>query len=403
MAKGKTLSLGSAAKIAPAATVTEPARILPDQTDTVGPEAPALPITAVPGGHWASTTAAQIAEDEKFAADMQEAWKAEETSKKKTAQVLFDLKLIFDDEELDKFPQLEPLLKDVPPGANVFIDQYETTKKDKDGKDKKGTGSRYVDLAHNLPWVKVAQTNYEYFRDAKKDRTKAKQEHIGWSDARFDTEIEKHRQRVRNSITMLRDAMRIHFQMTRINRMPLVGCALQTITVDRAGVQVSELLPAASPITIFSKSEKDKDTGQLLNCALSTGSFLQLNVDKAIEKGGTYSALIASAGRETKGPATQEPRIKDMDTLEGSLAELWAFLSQDHNAARLRSLIAGKTKKGEPMMSDDYVISIARAHIVLESIVTMPEFAGRAAALLQAKTNAEFAKRQAEIAAEKAA
>lgn len=388
MAKSsKKLSLGTTA---PAPTV------LPDLTATIGPKAPALnevpkdttvqgvTVSAVPGGHWASVTAKEIAEDDAFQRDMIAAVDADEVSRRKVYTVLNDLHHIFDADEMADWPRLSPTLsesKKFPAGTNIpFLAEYETTKKNKDGKDVTGTGNRYDDLARNLPWIKAWVEYKAYCVDAKKDRTKAKEEHFNWSGYRWDAEIKKYDQRIRNGISMIKTAVKVHFQAVEINhRLPQIGCGLMTEPGnDRSLTDVGE------PMAVWSKTESDALTKQPLSTCLSAAAFLALKVDAAIEKANldanavTYAMLLASAGRTSKkDTATTEPAIKDMATLEGTLAELLRFLAQEHHASQLRALIAGKDKKGNPLMSDDYVVTINNLSAVIDSITTFPEFAAR--------------------------
>lgn len=394
MTTSKKLSLGSAAKIAAPAKPAEPARVLDDQTRQ--PEKEALQpvsISAVPGGHWASITAAKLAEDEEFGEDVTEAVVAGETSKRRVYTVLWDLKRIFGDEELSNFPLLTPKFKDLKPSeSNLFIDEYPTLTKTKDGKDKNGTGSRYNDLGKELPWIKSWSETKSYLVDAKKDRTKAKPEHVGWSNARFDTEINMYSQRVKDGVAMIKTAMRVFFQMSEINTYPQVGCALMTYPlVDASGAAMTgsngdplrDLVSSNDPMMLFARNDKDPDSGQPLSCSLSSSAFLALKPRQCADTAGgkdkvTYAMLIASAGRNTDGEtATTEPAIKDPLVLEGTLAEVARFLSQEHNMKRLQMLIAGKDKKGNPLMSDGYVETIMKAWQELDIIVTLPDFAAR--------------------------
>lgn len=401
MTISKKLSLGTAAKISKPATPAEPARILEDETKTVGPAAPPLPISAVPGGHWAGITAAKLAEDFEFGEDVTEAVVAGETSKRRVYTVLWDLKRIFTDEELASFPQLTPKLKDLKPSeTNLFIDEYPTQKKNKDGKDVAGTGSRYNDLGNSLPWIKEWADYKAYLVEAKKDRTKAKPEQVGWSSARFDTEIRMYGDRARDGIAMIKTAMRVFFQMSEINTYPQVGCALMTYAMNDAQGAVMigansepmrDLVSSSDPLTLFARTEVDPDTNQPLSCSLSSSAFLALKPRECADKAGgkdkvTYAMLLASAGRVTSdATVTTEPAIKNLDNLEGVTAEWVRFMIQDQNAAAFRAKLAGKDKKGNPLMADDYLVSLQDMFIILEGVVTLPEFQAR---IRQAMANA---------------
>lgn len=390
MTTSKKLSLGTAAKIAAPAKPTEPARVLEDHTGTVGPAAKPLPISAVPGGHWAHVTAAELAEDEKFEKDMEAACQADEVAQRKVYTVLHDLQQIFDETEMAGFPQLLPKLKDLPTGSNLFIDEYETTR-NKDGKETKATGSRYNDLAQALPWIKAWQDYKDYCVEARKDRTKAKEEHIGWSAYRWDADIRKYGRRVKNGTRMIKDAMRVYFQMLAINQLPQVGCGFM-LTDKNTLIEVGE------PMAVWSKTEKDELTQQPLSTSSSSSAFLAMSVPKALEKANgdpakvTYTMLIASAGRVTgnKDNATTEPAIKSLDELEGTFAELCRFLDQEHNMTRLRAQIAGRDKKNNPLITDDYIVTIQRVFQALEAVVTFPDFAARVKPAMAAAAEREL-------------
>lgn len=402
MTTSKKLSLGSAAKIAPQVE-TKPATVLPDQTGTIGPAAPPLPISAVPGGHWASVTAQEIAEDATFQKDMEAACDADEVSRRKVYTVLHDLHRIFEADEMANWPLLKPTLKDRTPAQhNLFIAEYATTKKNKDGKDVSGTGNRYDDLAHALPWIKAWDEYKSYCVEARKDGQKRKADHAEWSAYRWDAEIKKYSQRIRNGVGMIKQSVAVHLQMQEINKLPQVGCGLMT-------TEAGSLVEVGEPMAVWSKVQKDPLTQQPLSTCASPSAFLAMKVAKAIDAAGgdpskvTYAMLLASAGRVTgTGAGTTEPVIKSLDTLEGTLAETAAYLNQDSVQAAIRAKLAGKDKKGNPLMSDGYILSIYDAHMQLDVIATMPEFAQRAKALVLARAQEGMAKMQA-AAATKAA
>lgn len=398
----KKLSLGTAA---PAPT------ILPDQSGTIGPAAPALhvsqddttvhgvTVSAIPGGKWATNTAAKIADDDDFGEDMTKAITAGETFKRKVFTVLFRLREIFTAEERAAFPHLLPKLKDQTPAqSNMFIAEYKKPSKNKEGKDTSTTGNRYDDLAYNLPWIKAWAEHKDYLVAAKKDPTKRKAEHAKWSSYRFDTEIAMFGKRVKDGITMIKDAVKVEFLAAEINTFPQVGCELITYQ-DKDGETV--LIDNPDALAIWSKVERDPITKLELSTSMSSSSFLALKPSKvADEKGGkanvTYTDMLASAGRVTgSGDATgtTEPPVRNLDNLEGYLAEIARFLSQEHNANALRSKLAGKDKKGNPLLSDDYIVTIQRALQELEAIATHPEFAARVKPAMAAAAAREMQRR----------
>lgn len=346
---------------------------------------------------WAAETAAIMNDDPDFRQEMQDNWAAEERVKKAPAMLLQDFIGTFTWEALRLFPIPGLLLKDMNKDDTRFSEQYKTVATGKDGVNKEKTNNVYDDLASKLDWVQVEIKERDYWsgviadpstiRSADKLKYPNKAARAG--------QLKLHGDRVKNARLMIRNAMRVFFKMDAIQtRMSLVGCEFrmvqqsQTIeqdgdtaahdrllfwkdgsqteaTFDQTPFPMRALTTAKACICCWSKATTGADWQ---GDDYTVGGFLQLDVDDAIKNGGTYEALVASAGRETAATGTMLPDVTK-DTRDEWFMNLARWIKHGNNSELiLKDLIAGK-------LSGAVLVAIEALRGELDVITSASEFA----------------------------
>lgn len=378
-------------------------RTLDDLTNKPGDQP--LPVevamSAQQGGVWASNTADKLNEDDDFGTDMIENWEAEEKVKRAPAKMLMDLLAIFEVEELRAFPVPGLKLKDMVKNDPRFGEEYATTKKDKDGVTKPSTGNRYDDLVSKLSWVQVEAKWVEYWTDVIADPSKiSATDRIKYPNkAARSGQLTLHKDRVKNARTLIRNAMRVFFLKDAINtKCPLIGCdfrmvqSMQEVEVDGKMVErplfwtadanvtgsdpqptfeqtkwpMREMTNSRKPIAVWSASAASGADYQ--GDDYTVGGFLQFDVAECLKNGGTYDALVATAGREVETPETALPDVKNK-TRDEFLINLARYMKDaNHTELLLKDLQGGK-------LSGAVLVAIEALRGELDVITNVPEFA----------------------------
>lgn len=376
--------------------------ILPDLTNP--PTDTALPaevgMSAQQGGVWASNTADKLNEDDDFGTDMIENWEAEEKVKRAPAKMLMDLRAIFEVEELRAFPVPGLKLKDMIKNDPRFGEEYATTKKDKDGVTKPSTGNRYDDLVAKLSWVQAEQKWVEYWTDVIADPSKiSATDRIKYPNkAARSGQLTLHKDRVKNARTLIRNAMRVFFLMDAIQtKCPLIGCdfrmvqSMQEVEVDGKMIErplfwtadanvtgsnpeptfeqtkwpMREMTNSRKPIAVWSSAAASGADYQ--GDDYTVGGFLQFDVTECLKNGGTYDALVATAGREVEPPETALPDVKNK-TRDEYLINLARYLKDaNHTELLLKDIQSGK-------LSGAVLVAIEALRGELDVITNVPEF-----------------------------
>jgi hypothetical protein len=172
-------------------------------------------------------------------------------------------------------------------------------------------------------------------------------QYIGWEKEKLSAEKALWTGRRTTAISNLRIAVSLHRQFVAFNVAEKFGA--EPLTIEKDGVAV--LQTTRLPIRIFEKV-KGKDGVMRYNgkAVVSTGTFLSYDVQAAINAGGSYENLTATAkkGADDKTTTTKALSIEGFISSLGLMA---GFIEQTENQAallkRLNERDANKALKHE--------------------------------------------------------
>lgn len=265
--------------------------------------------------------------------------------------VLFKLQKNFTEAELDRFA-----LPDSDTGMNP--DEFKVSKENSKGKTTLVGSNFYKEFSHGTPAGQNYRARIEWCQrmqdknamkddvpDDIKDMTPPELEtHIAWCETRL-----------RSMIKAYKTAMALYFKSAEVANYPGVSC--EPLWVK--GKEGEEVQKVQNCIQVWITPEEGKPIAKW--DFFSIGAFLRLNPKKALEKGGTFAALVESgaaprtkAGNGDKGSDVVGMDIETVETGVNFLATIHDWVDRvtgDKDQADYGKLI----KLGNAKNNDEYV------------------------------------------------
>lgn len=249
-----------------------------------------------------------------------------------TFKVLFGLKMDFDDDVLNSFA-----VPDTDTGNNP--DEFKVYKEDSKGKRKLVASSFYVNFGDATPAGQAILERIEWAEragDANMIKDDIPQDIKDMTPHARETHLNYLKGRRATIRAAYKKAMALYFKDKEVNAYPGVKC--EPIWVEGKGPddvkldkgELPEVENTTKPMAVWLVPQEGRPIAKWE--AFSIGSFLKLNTNKALEKGGTFSSLIESGATKKKpggGGNSDKPEgltIKTLETGVSVMAELhrWA-------------------------------------------------------------------------------
>jgi len=221
-------------------------------------------------------------------------------------RVLFGLKMDFSEEQLSEFA-----VPDSDSGNNP--DEFKVYKEDAKGKRKLVNSNFYVNFADGTPAGQTLLSRIEWVTRAS-DKNMVKddipQDILDMSSDERDTHLKFLNGRRLTMRNAYKKAMALHFKTLEVRAYPSVECEPIWVKgkspedVDFTKGELPEVENTPEPIRVWLVPDKDKDGNPrpiAKHETFSISAFLRLNTKKALEKGGTFQALVDS-GATKKAP-----------------------------------------------------------------------------------------------------
>lgn len=133
-------------------------------------------------------------------------------------------------------------------------------------------------------------------------------------------------------------AMALYHQLNAVASLPFVNCNFDYVVEN--GEETEEVENTTKPVVVW-ETMKDGSRGKKRQF-FSVGSFLKLDANEALEKGGTLKELIKTVAREPGTPATF-PTIKTAETYVKGLVECFRAIDEFNSDADQKEI--GKLMK----------------------------------------------------------
>ena len=127
------------------------------------------------------------------------------------------------------------------------------------------------------------------------------------------------RQRVNRATAIVTMAGELIFQEQRLSEYPNVSFSYN---MEKNSEGVADFVRGSRTYVLKHLDEKGVPTGA--TAYFSAGEFLQLNVDRAIEKGSTWESLLFSRKRESQ-PADLAANVRTPEKLDEFITSIWHF------------------------------------------------------------------------------
>lgn len=287
-------------------------------------------------------------------------------------KVLFGLKVDYTDDELNSFA-----VPDSDAGNNP--DEFKVYKEDGKGKRKLVASSFYVQFADATPAGQTILSRIEWTeRAGNKDMVKddIPADILDMSPAQRETHLNYLKGRRATIRAAYKKAMALHFKSEEVNSYP--GVKAEPIWVDGKGPEdvdfangeLPQVENTTKPIAVWLVPAEGRPIAKWE--AFSIGAFLKLNTKKAIEKGGTFQALIDS-GATKKGPGTATPTegfvIKTTEKGVAVIAELHRWL-EEIGSAKDKAEYAKLLKLMNTKDNDELIVAMVETTATLNKIIS---------------------------------
>jgi len=289
-------------------------------------------------------------------------------------KVLFGLKIDFEDEVLSSFA-----VPDTDVGNNP--DEFKVHKEDGKGKHKLVASSFYVQFGDATPGGQKVLERIEWTERAG-DTNMVKDDIPSDIMDMSPTERETHLNFLKGRRATIRasykKAMKLYFKGQEVNAYPGVKCepfwvkGKSPAEVNSDKGELPEVENTTKPIQVWLIPDAGRPIGKWE--ALSIGAFLKLNVKKAMEKGGTFAALIESGatkkkpGIKAKDSDKDKLAIKTVETGVNVLAELHRWFTEIGEAKDKAEL--GKLYKlGNTKDNDEFVTAVFELNDYLKHLI----------------------------------
>ena len=288
-------------------------------------------------------------------------------------KVLFGLKMDFEDEVLSSFA-----VPDTDTGNNP--DEFKVYKEDSKGKRKLVNSSFYVQFGDATPGGQKILERIEWTERAG-DANMVKDDIPDDIKEMSPTERETHLNFLKGRRGTIRaaykKAMALYFKDVAVNNYPGVkaepiwvkGKSPDDVNLDKG--ELPEVENTTKPIAVWLVPDKDRPIAKWE--AFSIGAFLKLNTKKAIEKGGTFAALIESGATKKKpGIKAKDKKegltIKTVETGVNTLAELHRWFTEI-GEAKDKVDVANLYKLGNTKDNDEFVTAVFETADFLNHLV----------------------------------
>ncbi len=303
-------------------------------------------------------------QSETFVNDMQSIVTAGETVKLGPLTILQDMREIYTDDELALFPKPgseAPANGNTNGNYDVYYDGVTES-----GKPRKQ--SFYKMFAASTEYGATIAAMKKNLAAAKNKSADAPEHMLLWPVAKLSSEIAKWSQRDTAYSGKIRQAMDLHFQFEAIKSFDKVTCRFITVEMpdpEKEGQTIEVLADTVAPIEIVSKVNLTEAK------AFTPAQFMALDLDKAMEKGGTWSAIVLSASRGTK--SKQETKvaaatITDIETFKSAINDMASFVYEDFDAGKMSKDYAKLIKQIEN--DDETLILVHKLGDMLDELCT---------------------------------
>lgn len=290
-------------------------------------------------------------------------------------KVLFGLKMDFEDEILSSFA-----VPDTDTGNNP--DEFKVYKEDAKGKRKLVNSTFYVQFGDSTPAGQRILERIEWTEragDTNMVKDDVPQDILDMSPPERETHLNFLKGRRATIRAAYKKAMKLYFKDIEVNAYPGITCEPIWVKgksprdVDFNKGELPEVYNTTKPIAIWLTPEDGRPVVRWE--AFSIGSFLKLNPKKALEKGGTFAALIESGATKKKpgaGKAKDSDKdklaIKTVETGVNVLAELHRWFTEIGEAKDKAEL--GKLYKlGNTKDNDEFVTAVFELNDYLKHLI----------------------------------
>ena len=302
-----------------------------------------------------------------FVNDMQSIVTAGETVKLGPLTILQDMREIYTDDELALFPKPGSEAPNGNTNGNYDVYYDGVTESGKPRKQ-----SFYKMFASSTEYGATIAAMKKNLAAAKNKSADAPEHMLLWPVAKLSSEIAKWSQRDTAYSGKIRQAMELHFQFEAIKAFDKVTCRFITTEMpdpDNAGKTIEVLADTVAPIEIVSKVNLTEAK------AFTPAQFMALDLDKAMEKGGTWSAIVLSASRGTK--AKQETKdsqnISDVNGFLTAINLMAGFVYDDYDAGTMSKHYAKLLKEIEK--DEESLILVHKLGDMLDDLTTKTQAA----------------------------
>lgn len=305
-------------------------------------------------------------------------------------KVLFGLKMDFEEEVLSSFA-----VPDTDVGNNP--DEFKVYKQDGKGKLKKVNSSFYVQFGDATPGGQKVLERIEWTEragDTNMVKDDIPQDILDMSPTERETHLNFLKGRRATIRASYKKAMKLYFKDQEVNAYPGVKCDAIWVKGKSPDEikegELPEVENTTKPIEIWVPSTTGR--GATKWEALSIGSFLKLNVKKALEKGGTFAALIESGatkkkpGIKAKGKEEKGLTIKTVETGVNILAELHRWFTEI-GEAKDKVDVANLYKLGNTRDNDEFVTAVFETADFLNHLVKDTGIAAKYLKLQQGRSD----------------
>ena len=201
----------------------------------------------------------------------------------------------------------------------------------KDGQKKKEARSFWKEYTNSLSIGKSINEIIKGLKQAldAKQHTNAPRIYQELSTERATSMLARYNTRKGNLLSLVKKAISCRNQWLEIVNNTECKVELETDRHDVDGVIREDIADTIKPFCL-----QDTKSRKFMN--LSVSEFLAIDVDTAMEKQGTYSAVIATIARSAKVTTTGLPKVNNNEEGAAYLAELAAYFDQRLSEARKR-------------------------------------------------------------------
>lgn len=194
------------------------------------------------------------------------------------------------------------------------------------------------------------------------------------------------RNRVNAAVSIVKMAGQLYAQENRLQEYPNVKF-MYNMEKDKDGHV--DFVRGKATYVLKALDEHGQFTGA--SAYLSAGEFLQLNVDRAIEKGSTWESLIYSRKRESE-PADLSSNVKTEGTFDEYVSSIWHFVQNKNAYDRMVTYLAKEENAS-------FRRAFHEVYLFMDKVATTPKVARLTAATLGEEDETEANETKAKVAA----